>query len=291
MANSTCELLQFVLEFTDVGPLLHEPTDTRYLVLDTLCPTNDTLSPEWVSNLPSGGGRMSDQSALKWRPTPRTIGTLAGRAILVLTFIFGSGFLYQNLVNVPDVVYTILPTYELGGQSFGGLVVENRGRATGHDVRISLGDLGTSIVQHSVQSDERWIQEEGGAGESTLVLWLDRMITGSSVTVYLLTQEVARLDGLAVITEEGRVHLATGQSIASLGAPVALGALFGGLVASVVWYLFYTRLKLEREMWRKSAENATEVVVRCEKLVGRLEDQLKEWESGKRFPPRPKIPR
>lgn len=225
---------------------------------------------------------MSGESKTERRAWIRRIGGTGKSIIALLCLILGSGvlyFAYENFVNVPDVAYAVLPTYELEGQSFGGLVVENTGRATAHDVRINLGDLRTPIEQTSVQSDESWRQESGGSGEETLVLWLDRMTSGSSVTVYLLTEEVPQLDELAVTTEEGPGHVAGGQSMTTLVPPLALGALFGGLIASVVHGAFYWRLKSEMQecqsranMWKNIADVQTKL----------RESYRESWENAQR---------
>jgi hypothetical protein len=218
-----------------------------------------------------------------------------GRTIIALVgLLFGSGvfyFAYESFVNVPDVVYAVLPTYELEGLSFSGLVVENRGKATAHDVRMSLGRLGTTIEQTSVQSQESWRQEGGGAGEATLAIWLDRMTTGSSVTVYLLTEKAPQLDGLAVTTEEGPGRVAGGQSVAALILPVLFGMVLGGGVASGIWWWFYQRLK----GWVAVMEGYVEALKQGRSLLETLneayKEELQEWRSGNRFPPRPSVVR
>ncbi|HUW95414.1 MAG TPA: hypothetical protein VMW58_06470 [Anaerolineae bacterium] len=220
------------------------------------------------------------------------LGWIGKGTIALLSILLGSGllyFVYENFVNVPDVVYAVLPTYGIEGQSFGGVVVDNRGKATAHDVRISLGRLGTTIEQTSVQSEESWRQEGGGSGEATLVIWLDRMARGSSVTVYMLTEEVPQLDDGAITTEEGPGHVAGGPSIAALAPPVALGSVVGGLVASAVWCWLYLRLRSRAAFLEKYTEGLKQTVSTLQSLTQSYKEELQQWQSGERFPPAPTV--
>lgn len=172
---------------------------------------------------------MSSRSKPGWLGRIGTIAPIVSAVITLLLLILGGGFVYNNWFNVPDLAYTILPTYELENLSFGGLVVENRGRATAHDVSIRLTDLASSIEQYSVDSDELWALEEGGTGSAGMTIWLDRMTAGSSTTIYLLTSEPIELEGVAVRAEEGPGHpAAVGSELESIligGATTALAAL------------------------------------------------------------------
>jgi hypothetical protein len=226
-------------------------------------------------------------------------GALIGRlgdlwkAIAAILGIFLTGglgyFVYENFIDVPDVVYAVLPTYELEGQSFSGIVAENTGNATAHDIRISLGDLETTIEQTSVQSSESWRQEVGGSGQATLVVWLDRMVSGSSVTLYLLTEDSPRLNDVTVTTEEGPGRVAGGQSVAALILPILFGMVLGGGVASGIWWWFYRRLK----RWVAVIEGYVEALKQGQSVLESLneayKEELQEWRSGKRFPPPPTV--
>ena len=237
---------------------------------------------------------MPTETESQWRAWIGKIRTSGKTSVALLAFLLSSGFayfVYENFVDVPDVVYAVLPTYELEDQSFSGLVVENTGRATAHEVRISLGDLRTTIEQASVQSEESWRQEGGGSGEATFVIWLDRMTRGSSVTIYLLTEGAPLLVDVDVRTDEGPGHAAGGQSIAALALPALLGAVLGGLLASGVWWWLYVRLKAQAAL---SEENSEEISGALRQQVSILEswrdllaDELEEWRTGKRWPPPP----
>ena len=205
---------------------------------------------------------MSLQSASTRWIVVRAVAAAVGAAIALIVFVFGGGFIYNHWYNVPDLTYTVLPSYQVEGVSFAGLVVENRGRTTAHEVLINLGDLHTNIQQYSVDSQELWTQRGGGTAEATLLLWLDRMASGSSLTVYLLTDGEARLDDLGVTAEEGPGHLAADQPTTSILQPV--GAVFALSGASVV------------------------IVLLGSDLIRTVARQLDERRSGKRTPPAPK---
>jgi hypothetical protein len=160
---------------------------------------------------------------------------VVGSIVASGAFVLGSGFFYNHWYNVPDVTFTVLPTYALESLSFGGVVVENRGRATAHDVLISLPDLGTTIQEYSVDSVERWSLESGGEQEDNLVLWMDRMTSGSSVTVYLLTSTPSDFDSVAVTTEEGPGRKAMADSESS---PLARQARDSLTLASLLLIVF-----------------------------------------------------
>jgi len=199
------------------------------------------------------------------------IGWIWKGIIAPLVLLLGSGvlyFLYENLVNVPDVTYTVLPSYELEPASQLGLVVvENRGRATAHDVLIRVYAVGSAIDYYRVESHELWRLVQGGAGDGYIAIWLDRIASGSSLTMYLNTSPVGEVDGVTVTTEEGRGHVAGEQSTAALGAPIALGAVLGGLITSVVWYLFYARVKSELQECQSNMEAWKKFAAMQEKLI------------------------
>lgn len=182
-----------------------------------------------------------------------TIVTVIGALGTLLILVFGGGFVYNNWFNVPDLAYTILPTYKLQDQSFGGLVVENRGRATAHDVSIRLTDLASNIEQYSIDSDELCTLKDGGTGASHMTIWLDRMTAGSATTIYLLTLEPIELDGVAVRAEEGPGHPAVPVSAREIALSWVTGMLtVMALLATVL--LFRERLQLRTEIARAEVQ-------------------------------------
>jgi hypothetical protein len=80
---------------------------------------------------------MSEQKGLaafgkKWSGCARILGagTALVAACITCAGLLGVGnFLYNEVWQSKLLVYTVLPYYDLGGQTFTGLVVENRGRA------------------------------------------------------------------------------------------------------------------------------------------------------------------
>jgi hypothetical protein len=199
------------------------------------------------------------------------IGWIWKGIIALLSLLLGSGvlyFVYENLVNVPDVTYKVLPSYELDPASQLGLVVvENRGRATAHDVLIRVYTVGSAMDYYRIESHELWRLVQGGAGDGYIAIWLDRVASGSSLTMYLNTSPVGEVDGVTVTSEEGRGHVAGEQSTAGLGAPIALGAVLGALITSMVWYLFYARLKSEMQECQSNMEAWKKVAAVQEKLI------------------------
>jgi len=151
--------------------------------------------------------------------------------VSVVVLLLGGGFFYSHWWNVPDLAYTILPTYALENQSFGGIVVENRGRATAHEVSIRLQDLGSAIDEYEIQSDEPCTVKEGGRGDTELTLWLERMVAGSSVSIYLLTSGPNRFDNMAVTAEEGAARVASARSESSTISYIIVPVLVGFALA------------------------------------------------------------
>lgn len=197
---------------------------------------------------------MSSKSKPDWWGRIATIAPMLSVVIGLLVLVLGGGFVYNRWFNVPDLAYTILPTYRLQDQSFGGLVVENRGRATAHDVSIRVTDLASNIEQYSIDSDELWTLEEGGTGASGITIWLDRMTAGSSITIYLLTPEPIELDGLAVRAEEGPAHPAVAVSARESILSILSGAV-AAMAITLISITFWTRLRSQQK-----SEKAAEIV-------------------------------
>jgi hypothetical protein len=207
-------------------------------------------------------------------------------AILVAVT-FGSGFVWDNWIDVPDLTYEILPTYALESMSFAGLTVQNRGRATAHEVRISLGDLQTEIQQSEVQCAERWTWEATDTQTDTLVLSLDRMVSGSSLTVYLLTEHEARLDGVDVASEEGRGRLATNESTSQPLVALYVGVAIAVIAIGALVALRAVDIVKVRSRASESLLDYENMLLSQEGEVQRLKRELEEWRSGKRtVPPR-----
>lgn len=185
---------------------------------------------------------MAGKSAPDWQSIIRTAAAVFALAISIAVFVIGSGAVYNNWYKVPNVVYTVLPCYDLEGSTFGGVEVENRGRATAHGVLIQVGELGCTIERYGVKSDELWELKDGGTGRSSLTIWLDRMASGSRTTIVLLTPPRGGFDNLVVTTEEGPGRLATEDYTAvALTTAVTLGITVVLLVSSLIGFAAWRR--------------------------------------------------
>ena len=210
---------------------------------------------------------------------------------LALTFWAGSG-VYHRRYNVPDLTYEVVPKFQFQSGSFVGLKVENKGRSTAHKVVVNLGELHTNIQQYDVQSSELWKKEDGGIATGTLVLSLERMTSGSSLTVYLLTDDQAELEHLAITADEGPAHLAADGAIAQLALLVV--PLVGLIVAAISASIGFAVLGVKSISTIRMRSRASETFLDYEnRLVTqdielqRLKRELDEWRSGRRMlPPR-----
>ena len=183
---------------------------------------------------------MAGGSGVDWYKRVTTAAAVIGVVVGVLLLLLGRGWFFDYWYNIPNVVYTVQPQRVLESSSFGGLVVENRGRATANRVLIKLGDLGCAIEQHGVQSDELWELVEGGTGHSTVTILLDRLTSGSRVSISILTSGRGRYDNVVVTTNEGRGRPAT-EDVATIAMTtlIAVGVtivvVVVGLIAVLVW--------------------------------------------------------
>lgn len=112
----------------------------------------------------------------------KIVSAVVGIALLFL----GGGWFYE-VWHASDLVHSVLPTYEVGDQAFSGVVVENRGRATAHNVRISIANLGSTIDSIEVETSEPFQIEDGGRDKDRVTVFTDRLVSGASVTIYMLT--------------------------------------------------------------------------------------------------------
>jgi hypothetical protein len=229
------------------------------------------------------------------RSTPGVEALLALIALVLLgaTFWCGSGFYYQRY-NVPDLAYEYIPKFSFQGGSFGGFKLENRGRATAHKVTVNLGDIHTSIQQYEVQSSELWKEEDGGIATRTLVLSLERMASGSSLTILLLTDDQARLDQVDIPFEEGRAHLAPAPAASQLAlltpafAGLILVALFVSILTATLGFRSLTTIRM-RSLASESLLDLEDMALSKEREIQRLTRELDERQSIEKMPP-PRAP-
>lgn len=77
-----------------------------------------------------------------------------------------AGVLWQTRFNVPRLMYTLLPSYEIPDVILvGGVLIENRGRKPAPNVKVTVefaGDAATTIHHMKVQSWETAVLRSGG---------------------------------------------------------------------------------------------------------------------------------
>jgi hypothetical protein len=170
------------------------------------------------------------------KPTRTSTGTVqwgnvaqwASVLVALVVMVFGGGWLWNDS-RKPKLVYRTLPTYAVGTQNFAGMVVENRGQNAAHRMRVKVADLGATIQELSIQSEETPTTEDGGKGTEGLTVWLDRFLGGSAMTLYMITDHPVSLSGkVTIMAEECR------------GVPASEASTFAtdlltNLVAALVW--------------------------------------------------------
>jgi len=119
----------------------------------------------------------------------------------IASFLLGGGFLWQQVIHVPKLVYNVLASYEVDTWSFSGLVVENEGLDTCHQVLIKVTNLESPIQALKVTSDEA-VTTSAGKGQTEVTLELDRMVASSQVTLYILTTDPVTFEGHVTVTSD-----------------------------------------------------------------------------------------
>jgi len=88
----------------------------------------------------------------------------------------------------PELTYLILPPYEIPDLIvIGGVVVENRGTAPAHNVKVALEFPGTDTtkIRHlQVLSDVEYILRGGGELQSFATLRVRRLAPGQRIVIY-----------------------------------------------------------------------------------------------------------
>ncbi len=109
--------------------------------------------------------------------------------VLVLIAVVLVGILYwQREINVPRLVYTPLPPYDVPDVILvGGVLIENRGRATAPNVKVEIqyGQGDSVRIQHMhIASEEPYIVRSGGEQHSFANIRLRQLGPGKKVVVY-----------------------------------------------------------------------------------------------------------
>jgi hypothetical protein len=170
----------------------------------------------------------------------RVVIVVASVAVSMCVMVFGAVLFWTEFWNVPKLVYTILPTYDLKGQSINGLLIENRGRKSAHEVVIRIMELDEPIDTFRIKTNESLGDQQ--ADERNISVELERMVPGSFVTLYIPTQQPVELQRhLSISAEEGRGLPAASQeemnsalALALVGVIILFLMVIGGLIGWVL---------------------------------------------------------
>jgi hypothetical protein len=170
----------------------------------------------------------------------RVFVVVASLAVLMCVLVLGAVLFWTEFWHVPKLVYTVLPTYDLKGQSIHGLLVENRGREAAHEVVIRVTDLDQPIETFRIKTNEALAGQE--ADERNIAVRLDRMVPGSFVTLYVPTQQAVDLERyLSITADEGRAVPASSQeelnsslALALMGVIILFLMIIGGVIGWVL---------------------------------------------------------
>lgn len=179
----------------------------------------------------------------RWANLVRVVIVLGSLLVILCVFVIGATVFWTEFWNVPKLVYTVLPTYVVRDQTVNGLVVENRGQAAAHKVLIRVVDLDQPIETFTIKTNEAITSKEGD--ERNITVWLDRIVPGSSVTLYIPTRQAVALENyLSLTAEEGQAIPASSQeetsSMLVLGL-VGILALFLLVIGGILgWILART---------------------------------------------------
>ena len=95
----------------------------------------------------------------------------------------------QQNIPTPELSYIILPPYEIPDLIvMGGIIVENRGTAPAHNVKIVLEfeSADTSKIRHlQVVSDVEYILRGGGELQSFATLRVRQLAPGQRLVIYI----------------------------------------------------------------------------------------------------------
>lgn len=194
-------------------------------------------------------GQSIAEFGQRWSGWARILGTAIALAALL-----GVGTLFYDRVWQSKVLtYTVLPNYDLGDQVFSGLVIENRGRAPLHDIRVVLSDLGTNIeALNTPGAGEPIDVADGGEGHDNVRIEMPLLFPAKSFSIYMLTSEEIGLeqDRTLYVRARETAGVSAGESLLALETAilVAVAGALGGIVGSL-----YTSRQYERELERVRA--------------------------------------
>lgn len=192
--------------------------------------------------MPNPSGSQRKSKPRRRRPKRRGgISSLVGLLVSLAGLIFGGG-IFWRFYSIPSVQYAILPSYTLSSGTFSAVIIENRGQATARNLNARITSQST-IKEVRIESIEEYTSE-GGQGEKELILRLNRMVPGASLTAYLLTEGPTELT-VTGTAEDSMISRGSGPQNTGL----ILGSGFVGFVLGVglvfgIQYLLYVTGRL-----------------------------------------------
>ena len=203
--------------------------------------------------------------------------------VAVLLLVLGGGFFYNNVWNVPDVRYTILPVYDVPPTAISGVVIENRGRRTAEElwVKCQLGEaLAKDVV---VKSDEPYTLRDGGkVGDDHFSLWLDRLTPGSSLTIYMVAENPPRIEeGIVITSKDGRAARTSAASALDSLIVIACSGLAGGVVAWLLVWLTPGRGRRNISEAERKLTEAWEIVSESRRKLSEIQDKYREIQENR----------
>jgi hypothetical protein len=183
---------------------------------------------------------MNQRKPDPWTRFLKAFIIVASLGVSLCVLVFGAVLFWTEFWHVPRLVYTVLPTYDLKGQSINGLLIENRGRQSAHQVVIRVIELDQPIDVFRIKTNESIASQQ--ADERNIEVSLDRMVPGSFVTLYLPTEHALELEKyLSITAEEGRAVPAASQeemnsalALAVVGVIILFLMVIGGLIGWVL---------------------------------------------------------
>lgn len=120
--------------------------------------------------------------------------TILGILLLVIAALAVSEFVARR-PHTPGLVYLVLPPYEVPDLLVAaGVVVENRGGAPAHQVRISLTYPGVTPQRFrhlQVLSDVEYVLASGGENESFVTLTVGTLNPDQKLIIYFTSSDLA----------------------------------------------------------------------------------------------------
>ena len=202
------------------------------------------------------------------------------RTMIAFSALFGfGGYFYNDLWLKKDLTYIVLPSYDTGTQVFGGLVIENRGRAPLTDVQIILASLATPIQDLNMPGPHEPVEiVDGGVGETTLALRMPRLSRGTALSIYMVVSDPVAFDqsSLLVTANETVGRAASAEVPATPWTVFALWVIVGFVASGL---LGFTLSRLRMAWARAGSYGRPRLVSTTTAAVGKVEEAIRYYES------------